>query len=32
MNHVIIDTHVWVWWVNQDDKLPISLHKRITDL
>ncbi|RJP40432.1 MAG: type II toxin-antitoxin system VapC family toxin [Desulfobacteraceae bacterium] len=31
MNHVILDTHVWIWWVNQDDKLPISLHKRITD-
>jgi hypothetical protein len=24
MNHVILDTHVWIWWVNQDDKLPIS--------
>lgn len=31
MNHVILDTHVWIWWVNQDDKLPISLHERITN-
>ena len=31
MNHVILDTHVWIWWVNQDDKLPISLYERITN-
>ncbi len=31
MNHVILDTHVWIRWVNQDDKLPILLHERITN-
>ncbi len=31
MNHVILNTHVWIWWVNQDDNPPIKLHERITN-
>lgn len=31
MNHVILDTHVWIWWVNQDDKLSNLLHERIAN-
>ncbi|MEA2061378.1 MAG: type II toxin-antitoxin system VapC family toxin [Thermodesulfobacteriota bacterium] len=31
MNLVILDTHVWIWWINQDEKLPLSFHERITN-
>lgn len=26
---LILDTHVWVWWVDQNDKLPRALRERI---
>lgn len=26
---LILDTHVWIWWINQDNKLSVLLHERI---
>jgi hypothetical protein len=26
---IILDTHVWVWWLDQDDKLPEALRERV---
>ena len=26
---VVLDTHVWVWWVSQDERLPAVLRERI---
>ena len=26
---LILDTHVWVWWINQDNKLSVLLRERI---
>jgi PIN domain nuclease of toxin-antitoxin system len=26
---LVLDTHVWIWWVSQDDQLPAVLRGRI---
>jgi PIN domain nuclease of toxin-antitoxin system len=26
---VVLDTHVWVWWASQDERLPAVLRERI---
>ena len=26
---LILDTHIWIWWVDQDTKLPVALAERI---
>ena len=28
---LILDTHVWIWWVDQDTKLPVPLAERIAE-
>ena len=27
---IVLDTHVWVWWVHQDDRLPTKSRSFIT--
>ncbi|MEO5346132.1 MAG: type II toxin-antitoxin system VapC family toxin [Magnetococcus sp. YQC-9] len=26
---MLLDTHIWIWWLNQDARLPISIRRRI---
>ena len=26
---ILLDTHIWIWWVNQDAALPPALHNAI---
>lgn len=26
---LILDTHIWVWWIDQSDRLPRALRERI---
>ncbi len=26
---ILLDTHIWIWWVNQDKNLPSSIIQRI---
>lgn len=28
---LILDTHVWFWWVQQDRQLPCSIEQRIAE-
>ncbi len=28
---LVLDTHVWLWWIQQDAKLPHWLAARIAD-
>lgn len=27
---LILDTHVWIWWINQDENLRSSLRERVS--
>jgi PIN domain nuclease of toxin-antitoxin system len=28
---LILDTHIWIWWVKQDNQLPAAIKKRLTE-
>lgn len=28
---LIMDTHIWIWWVKQDIQLPAEIEKRLTE-
>ncbi|MEI6414943.1 MAG: type II toxin-antitoxin system VapC family toxin [Pseudomonadota bacterium] len=28
---LILDTHIWIWWIEQDDRLPNRLQQLIRD-
>ncbi|CAG0935013.1 hypothetical protein TFLX_03837 [Thermoflexales bacterium] len=28
---IILDTHVWVWWVHEDARLPDAFHRDPAD-
>lgn len=28
---LIMDTHIWIWWVKQDSQLPAEIEKRLTE-
>ena len=31
MNAILLDTHVWIWYINGSDELNKSVHKTITN-
>lgn len=28
---IILDTHVWIWWVHNDPRLPVAYHTHLSE-